>query len=281
MRQKTQTLSLAALAGFGTLGLFLLTSRIHTPAAAEEAPAAADKGSLAGVVVVVDPGHGGADPGTTAGPITEAALTYRLAAELAADLQAQDARVVFTVRSRCLDPALAATEAPPEPPDDAALAATGARLVSRTSPRPLWDRAAAAAAVWETRRRTDPNAARNVFFVSLHFDQFSAEAVQGGLVCVDKRSGAVPALALALAGQMQQSHLCRREDFHGIGGISGRTLGVLDPAYNPVPERVLVEAATLSNPENALEAGDPAWRSELVREITLAVIETHQRKKSL
>lgn len=278
MRRRTQITSFAAAAVAGTLGGLMLTGQRHPPPpVSKTAPAALPAGPLAGVVVVLDPGHGGADPGTTAGPLSEAALSYRMATELAASLKAQDAQVVFTVRSRCLDPALVVSEPPLERPADAVMAATGAPLGLRHSPRPLWQRAETAGAVWAG-RHTDPHAARDVFFLSLHFDQFHADTVQGGTVCVDRRCNPIPPFARALAGQMTQDNLCRgTEDFHGVRGLAGRELGVLDPKYNPVPEKALLEIATLSNPENAIEAGDAAWRGELVRRITLAITETHQQ----
>ena len=278
MRRRTQFLSFTAVAVFGTLGFLMLAVLRHPPPPVPKtAPAASPGGPLAGVVVVLDPGHGGADPGTTAGPLSEAALSYRTAAELAVSLKAQGAEVVFTVRSRCLDPALVVSEPPLERPTDAVMAVTGRALGLRHSPRPLWQRAQTAGAVWAERVHSDPHAARDVFFLSLHFDQFSTETVHGGVVCVDRRCNPIPTLARALAGQMTQDNLCRTGDFHGIHGLAGRELGVLDPKYNPVPEKALLEIATLSNPENAVEAGDPAWRGELVRRITLAITETHQQ----
>lgn len=278
MRRRTQIAFFAAAAVFGTAGFLLRTGLRHAPplpVPRKIIAAALPDGPLAGVVVVLDPGHGGADPGTTAGPLSEAALSYRTAAELAASLTAQGAQVVFTVRSHCLNPALALSEPPLERPTDAVMAATGEALALRHSPRPLWRRAAAARAVWAG-RHTDPHAARDVFFLSLHFDQFPTDTVRGGVVCVDRRCNPIPFLARALAGQMTQDNLCRTGDFHGVRGLAGRELGVLDPKYNPVPEKALLEIATLSNPENAAEAGDAAWRGELVRRITLAITQAHQ-----
>lgn len=279
MRRRTKIASFAAAAVIAALGGLMLTGRYHTlPPVPKTGAAAPPGGPLAGVVVVLDPGHGGADPGTTAGPLSEAALSYRMAAELAASLRAQDAQVVFTVRSRCLDPALAVSEPPLERPTDAVMAGTGRPLGLRRSPRPLWQRAETARAIWAGRVHADPHAARDVFFLSLHFDQFSTETVQGGMVCIDRRCRFVPRVAKALAGQMTQDNLCRgTEDFHGIRGLAGRELGVLDPKYNPVPEKALLEIATLSNPANAIEAGDAAWRGELVRRITLAITQAHQQ----
>ncbi len=270
--------ALAAAVGAALLGAFLLLGlRPEPPAAAPKSTAVSLDGKpLAGVTVVLDPGHGGADPGTVAGRLSEATLTYRTASELSAALQDAGARVVCTVRSRCLDPQLAAAEPPPLPPDDAVLAATGEPLRARHSPRPLWQRAAVARAVWNKSARSDPNAARNVFFLSLHFDASSAPSIRGGVVCIDRRVPAVPAFARALAAQMAVDNLGRTGDFHGIPGLSGRELGVLDPEYNPVPEKALLELATLSDPQDALEAEDPAWRGEVVRRIALAITQTHQ-----
>lgn len=293
MRRQTLLLFFVGVGIFAGLGSLALTQRHHAgqpihvlppnhvlpPAGPTVAPPPVPGGPLAGVVVVLDPGHGGVDPGTTAGPLSEAALSYRTAAELAASLRTQGASVVFTVRSRCLDQALAVSEPPLERPDDAVMAATGTPLGLRHSPRPLWQRADAARTVWTT-RQADPHAARDVFFLSLHFDQFPAETVQGGIVCVDRRCASIPALARALADQMTQDNLSRSGDFHGVRGLAGRELGVLNPKYNPVPEKALLEIATLSNPGNAIEAGDAVWRGELVRRITLAITETHQHSNA-
>ncbi len=278
MRRRTQALLFLAAAILGLFGFLMLTGRRHSPPRSYLRTAAAilPVGPLAGVVVVLDPGHGGVDPGTTAGPLSEAALSYRTAAELAASLNAQGARVVFTVRSRCLNPALALSEPPLERPTDAVLVATGKALTLRHSPRPLWQRAEAGRTVW-AEQHADKHAARDVFFLSLHFDQFPTDTVHGGVVCVDRRCNPVPLFARVLARQMTEDDLCRAGDFHGIQGLAGRELGVLDPKYNPVPEKALLEIATLSNPENAIEAGDAAWRGELVRRITRAITQTHQR----
>ena len=281
MESRTRNTLLGAAAGCaGTLGLLLLLGFRHGPQvrlpARKTIASPASVKPLDGVYVVLDPGHGGADPGTTSGPLSEAALTYRTADELGACLEAQGASVVYTVRSRRLDPCLAALEPPLERPTDAVMAVTGNPLRERHSPRPLWQRAGTARAVWATRRRWDPEAARDVFFLSLHFDQFPDDGIHGGVVCVDRRSRAVPALARALAAQMTQGSLGRNGDFHGIRDLAGRDLGVLDPDYNPVPQKALLEIATLSNPEDAQNAGDAVWRGEMVQRIAEAITQTHQ-----
>ena len=246
----------------------------HAPLSAPPPPT----GPLAGVVVVLDPGHGGQDPGALCGQASEAALTYRTATEVAACLRDRGAQIIYTVRSRQLDPSLALTEPPLTRPTDAVLAATGLPLRSRNSPRPLWERAGTARTVWARRIRWDPDARRNIFFLSLHYDEFAAAAVSGSVVCVDRRVRRLPALGSALAAQMAQGNLERACDYHGIRGVSAHELGVLNPEQNPVPERVLLELATLSNPQDALQAADPVWRTEMARRITNAIVLVHQEK---
>ena len=115
------------------------------------------------------------------------------------------------------------------------------------------------------------------FFVSLHYDAFSAADVSGSVVCVDRRVRRLPALGAALAAQMALGNFGRNCNYRGIRGLSGHELGVLNPEQNPVPERVLLELATLSNPQDALEAADPLWRTAMAHRITDAIILVHEK----
>jgi N-acetylmuramoyl-L-alanine amidase len=233
---------------------------------------------LAGVVVILDPGHGGADPGADHGTLSEAMLTYRTAAEVAEALRAQGANVIYTVRSSSLARKNAETEPQLTAPSDAKLTSTGRPLRARHTPQPLWERAKTARTVWATKVRQDKDARWNVFFLSLHYDQFEASNVSGAVVCVDRRVPRTPALAIALASEMARGNFGRSCDFRGVHGLSGHAFGVLDPAHNPVPEKVLLEIATLSNPQDLLQASDPLWRTEIARRVTNAILRVHREK---
>ena len=226
-------------------------------------------GPLAGATVVLDPGHGGEDSGAHCAGVSEASLSYRLAAELAACLREQGARVVFTVQSAALHASLSPPESPLVEPRDAVLVSTGRPIQSRNSPRPLWARAAVGAREWKRQ-------AGSVYFLSLHLDDFHREDVRGGLVCVDRRRP-LPRLARTLAAQFARAKLGRPGwTLRGVPALTQGRFGVLDPAYNPVPESVLLEVATLSNPADRMSALDPAWRQAVADMIMQAVLAAHE-----
>lgn len=232
---------------------------------------------LLGVTVVLDPGHGGEDPGAVSPYGVEAAYTYRAAVEIGAVLRGQGATVLYTVRSRALDPGLALSEPPLEPPADAALAVNNEPIRVRHSPRQLWRRAALARRVWALRSGPDP--AHHVFFLSLHLDDADSPDIRGSLVCVDRRR-AVPAFGVALARALVQDNLARpASEADGQAGLSVRRLGVLNPDYNPIPQSALLEMTTLSNFDDALRAADPQWRTQMARRIARAILTAQQQRE--
>lgn len=229
---------------------------------------------LLGITVVLDPGHGGEDPGAVSRYGVEAADTYRAAVEIGAVLRGQGATVAYTVQSRALDSGLAWSEPRLQVPTDAALAINGEPIRARHSPRQLWLRAAMARRVWNA--RTGPDPARHIFFLSLHLDDEGSPDIRGSLVCVDRRRR-VPAFGLALARALVQDGLARAgSTSDGQPGLSRRSLGVLNPDYNPVPESALLEMTTLSNFDDALRAADPQWRTQMAARIARAIVLVRQ-----
>ena len=202
--------------------------------------------------------------------MTEAQLTYRMAATLAASLQQAGAEVIFTVHSQALTPL--PRENQPEhalaAPRDARFALDNKYVGMRRqeSPEDLYRRAGLAAQVWRMQ-----GARHSVFFLSLHYDALRTSKWRGGLICYDPRLGRPPRLAQELARRWQAT---------GLGGQrhadapKPRELGVLNPAYNPVPQSVLIELATLSSPQDLLDARTPTWRWKVARLIREALAAT-------
>lgn len=230
----------------------------------EPLPPAPPAGPLAGVTVVLDPGHGGADPGAVREGVSEAALSYRIASTLASVLRQEGASVRFTVRSATLE---AEEGAPLLNPEDASFEAEPARPIrgAREAPENLYRRAETARQIWSVAR---PQAA----FLSLHFDALRRSGPGGGRVFFDRRDRAPSRLAQILARYLAAEGLARLSD----DTPQPRDLGVLNPERNPIPDRVLVELATLSNAQDRAEAIRPAWRARVARTLADGLIEWAQ-----
>lgn len=229
----------------------------------------AKPGTLKGVTVVIDPGHGGADSGAIRQGVSESKLTYRMAATLTTALHAAGAEVFFTVYSKTL--AYAPKEGQPEPalesPTDARFAVDNKRVGLRRgeSPEDLYRRAKLASLIWKKYGKKRP-----VFFISLHYDSLSESKWRGGLACYDKRRATPPKLVQVVARKLGETGLSGQR--RG-GQPKARELGVLNPRHNPVPESILVELATISNAQDRAAAGSPSWRWKVAHLLTDAIAE--------
>jgi N-acetylmuramoyl-L-alanine amidase len=244
--------------GHGCLGLALLLiagAALWNTRRSEQVAVSFDPGplppsSLKGVTVIIDPGHGGADPGAVVDGVSEATLTYRTAATLARVLRDAGAKTHFTIRSAALT-----EKGQPRPPRDAAPEVAPNRPLrsAKENPEDLYARGDLAARYWD-------RGVRPLYFVSVHYDS-RGSGIHGGhaLWDVPARSGPPSKLAHSIAARL------------GRAGLSGsfpptphtQKLGVLSPARNPVPERVLVECATLTDPDDRRAAQNPHWRQAL------------------
>lgn len=280
MRVKRAAIALLSVLAALAFGLFHgLAPRAIPASRRPPAPTPRARLPLAGVLVILDLGHGGEDSGASKGLLTpEAALTYRTALELAHCLQDSGATVIFTVQSSELSPALFDSELLPQWPQDAVLSGTGRRLVARRrrSPVQLWERAEVAHRAWAGRAKT-PGAQDKMAFLSLHYDFSSDPMRQGGHVYVDSRLRLRPRLAAILERRMAQANLTGAEMNATMSQVSARELGVLNPQFNPVRESLLIEIATLSNWNDAINAGDAQWRWQFCRLVTDALIERFSR----
>jgi N-acetylmuramoyl-L-alanine amidase len=208
---------------------------------------------------VIDPGHGGSDSGARAGGAREDAATYRMAATLAECLHTRGATVDYTVDSAALDAPL---EGPLRVPLDARLRFNGqpVRLRASGSPQDLWRRAALVQRLPQAQR---------VVFVSLHADKLSNSAWFGARVYFDRRSGGPCPLALIV-----KRLLTERGFTYTRGGFPiPREYGVLNPAYNPAHQKVLVEFATLSSPHDRGAIRSARWRRRMAETLADAIQE--------
>ncbi len=219
--------------------------------------------TLRGVVVVIDPGHGGTDPGASREGVYEAALSYRMAATLAEVLKPLGAEVRFTVRSAALrrKPVSGKPEPPLLLPRDATLL-NGQRLnAGREVPQYLHARAAVAARAWKQRRP-------HVIFIALHFDVSENPSDHGGFAMWDIREDHACTLVREITRRFSEAGLC--------GSRHNRPrpndLGVLNPEFNPVRQKTLVELATITNAADRKKALDPKWRWRVARILAAAIV---------
>ena len=216
--------------------------------------------ALAGVNVVIDPGHGGTDPGAVRGGVTEASLNYRMASVLAVVVRQAGGIPWFTITSTSLSTTL--VEGEPEPPltepiDAVSREAPDIALRSgREDTQSLYRRGD-----YATRIQRDHGG--TTVFIALHHDAADSSAKRGGIVLWESRQLTPPPLVLSLTARFTRLHL--------VSGRQGRHLGVLAPAHNEVTDRVLMELATISNAADRRGAMDPVWRWRVARQLAAAI----------
>ena len=193
-----------------------------------------------------------------------------------AELEARGATVVYTVRSQALVTGL--VEGKPEPPmlkpSDATLCFNGdlVRMREDRDPADLYRRSAIAVWEWNAEPVGQRLSGRGLYFLALHCDELGNSSGRGARVYYDKRGGAPSRLAGVLQRRLTAAKLTNSD--HGM--VIPRHYGVLNPQYNPVPESVLLEMLTMSNPQDRRSVMDPHWRWKMARLIADSIGECEQ-----
>jgi N-acetylmuramoyl-L-alanine amidase len=116
---------------------------------------------------------------------------------------------------------------------------------------------------------------RPLYFLSVHYDSSGLFWRPGGHVIYDGRTGKEPPrLARTIARRFGTTGLCGQLPPKPYP----RELGMLNPARNPIPESVLVECATLSDPGDRQSALHPRWRQALCNVLAHALAEAERER---
>jgi N-acetylmuramoyl-L-alanine amidase len=225
---------------------------------------------------MLDPGHGGVDSGAICRGCREDAVNYRLTATIAEALREVGATIVFTVHSAALVVPLreGAREPPLMVPSDAFLVYNHAPI--RGMPTCLYQRAAASHPFWDALTMQQQASGRGLYFLSVHHDD--SWGARGGRVAYDRRSGPPPPLATVLARRLAETHLDGGPAAGQTSRSDPRALGVLNPNYNPVLQRALLEAATISNAADRARARSPRWRWKMAHLVVDTICECEGRQ---
>lgn len=213
--------------------------------------------------VVLDPGHGGFDPGAEAGGQTEAALVLTFARELAEALRAHGIEPVMTRKD---DRHLGLEER-----QSIARAAAADLFISlHADALPSGQAAGAAVYVWT--RDADDRATEQLAARHGRDDLLSGVDLQGA---DDDLAGALMAVARTDTQPRSENlaqFLASGMTLSGIGmhrrPVKGAAFSVLKAPDFP---SVLVELGFITDPLDRANLNDPAWRARMVRAMAQAV----------
>jgi N-acetylmuramoyl-L-alanine amidase len=258
---------------------------------------------LAGVVVILDPGHGGSDHGAAYPPIYEDEVNYDIVCRIKRLLDATDAKVYVTLRDR---------SSGYEPTDARIFAHDTDEEITTNPPYPLTDNAKVGLNLrWmlansiyakETKAGTD---SRKIIFTSVHTDALYNQSSRGAMIYIpgaklrrgeERQTAAVyaryeegrgfntfrsnhadllrdEALSRNFANVVMQKlgeHRIKRHD-HGDpirSQIRRSADSVWVPAVlrnNDVPTKILLETANLTNATDRARLSDPWWREQFAQ----------------
>jgi N-acetylmuramoyl-L-alanine amidase/LysM repeat protein len=205
------------------------------------ASAAAATGSLAGRTVVIDPGHGGIDPGAIANGLSEKNVTLPISLDVGALLTQEGAQVIYT---RTGDVTVG-------PSDD-----TTAGLAARSS---------------------IANASHADIFISIHANALNDPSYSGLMTFYGTAGGYVDAVrrAPAVVDQSRQlaqdvQHAVQQQTEEIDRGVQSANFYVLGNTAMP---SILVEAGFITNQTEARHLATPAYQEQVAEGVASGVLQ--------
>ena len=242
---------------------FAAIARPESPAAAPVPPSRPRQDGHRPLVVVVDPGHGGIDPGAEHGGTHEAALMLAMAAELRARLEAEGATVVMTREEDVFVPLETRL---------AIAHGAGADLFLSLHADALAEGEASGATVYTLAARASDAASAAL----------AARHERDGLIAgvdltgFDDETGAV-LMDLARMETGPRSERLAGALVAEIGRAGGplyktpRREAAFSVLKSPAVPSVLIELGYLSHPADFVRIADPAWRGRMAQAIAAGV----------
>lgn len=225
-------------------------------------------GRLKGVLVILDPGHGGntrwgtPDPGCEwkfkGEDFREAAYTFRMAKELGDLIRRQGGSVAYTAWS----PAMEVVTGPrdPMPLPVRTLLADGRKLPNESEG--LVDRAEVSNWFF----RSNGTSYRLVTFISLHIDSMGKDW-SGLHVCYDRHTKSVPRLAELIAQAIEDGRYTRQHRGVKKEALDARGILVINGGYNNLRQRVLVELGIPGDKDDSWRLRNPASRQKMLEKV--------------
>ncbi|SEH82581.1 N-acetylmuramoyl-L-alanine amidase [Paracoccus alkenifer] len=217
------------------------------------------------LLVVLDPGHGGIDPGAQVGELSEARLMLDFARELAAVLRERGIEVVLTREDDSFVPLEARTSV---------ARARGADLFISLHADALPAGQAAGAAIYTWDARSNDRAARQLVLLHDRSDMLAGLDLSGTDEDVSRALFDLARLDTQPRSADAARQLVARLDAAGVDmhrvPIRGAAFSVLK---SPDIPSVLIELGFLTDPDDRANLLDPGWRSRVAGALADGVVD--------